>query len=432
MQPEAGGDSNSSAVPRHTQPDCPNVNMSAEDDMVGEGMAWKTILYKRKLDDANAQHSATKRTQMNNTAQTGKTRVKLNDPRLILDIPVQNKFSALSQPETVTAESQSPKLERPPPIFLKSQIDYLPFCRLLKTIVGEDFKCVSTTKGVTLYLPTPEKYRTCVKFLGDQQADFHSYQLSEDKPYRIVIRGLHFSVMPEAIMAELNSKGHTVRSVTNVISRNKEMLPLHFVDLEPNVNNSEILDLNYLLHSKIKVEPPRPRRHLLQCMRCQDFGHTKKYCHHPPRCVRCGQGHHSSTCQKPRDVPATCALCASSHPANYRGCTVYKDLQNNRKPAPLPKRVPQAQPPNFNNVKTFPPLQRSQGHTAAAAPGYSYASTTRRSFPETRNSSSPESPSSSDNISQLSIFITEMRNMLTPVITLITQLIQVLGMQHAQ
>jgi len=35
-------------------------------------------------------------------------------------------------------------------------------------------------------------------------------------------------------------------------------------------------------------------------------------------------------CDKTKDSPATCALCGKDHPANYRGCTVHKELQKSR------------------------------------------------------------------------------------------------------
>jgi hypothetical protein len=34
--------------------------------------------------------------------------------------------------------------------------------------------------------------------------------------------------------------------------------------------------------------------------------------------------------QKSKETPAKCALCSGEHTANYKGCTVYRDLQNAR------------------------------------------------------------------------------------------------------
>lgn len=72
---------------------------------------------------------------------------------------------------------------------------------------------------------------------------------------------------------------------------------------------------------------PRPNNQPIQCLRCQGFSHTKSYCNHPPKCVRCGDSHASESCVKPADQPGTCALCSGAHPANYRGCPVFKKIQ---------------------------------------------------------------------------------------------------------
>jgi hypothetical protein len=90
--------------------------------------------------------------------------------------------------------------------------------------------------------------------------------------------------------------------------------------------------LTSLLNTKIKVEEPHKRKDILQCLNCQDYGHSKKFCSYTPRCVRCGENYPSTTCSKPNTLPAKCALCKGDHPSNYKGCQVYKELQNFRKP----------------------------------------------------------------------------------------------------
>lgn len=47
----------------------------------------------------------------------------------------------------------------------------------------------------------------------------------------------------------------------------------------------------------------------------------------PFRCVKCGEGHKTAECpKKDRNTPAKCALCSCDHPANYKGCQVYKEI----------------------------------------------------------------------------------------------------------
>ena len=54
----------------------------------------------------------------------------------------------------------------------------------------------------------------------------------------------------------------------------------------------------------------------------------------PFHCVKCAQSHKTSDCPKrDRNTPAQCALCHGSHPANYKGCEVYREIlarKNNR------------------------------------------------------------------------------------------------------
>ena len=102
-------------------------------------------------------------------------------------------------------------------------------------------------------------------------------------------------------------------------------LPLWFVDLEPKDNNKAIYDLRYLQQTKVLVEAPKPRRELIQCKRCQRFGHTRTYCTLPYSCVKCGGAHDNRDCPKNREAKPSCALCGEEHTANYKGCGKYKE-----------------------------------------------------------------------------------------------------------
>lgn len=95
---------------------------------------------------------------------------------------------------------------------------------------------------------------------------------------------------------------------------------------------------------KCKIEPPPQKREIPQCAGCQRYGHTKKYCSRLPRCVKCNSNHWTSTCDKDKDVTAKeersdpkCVLCTKNHPANYKGCSVFKEIQKRKFP-PLRSR----------------------------------------------------------------------------------------------
>ncbi|KAL4136344.1 hypothetical protein QTP88_007892 [Uroleucon formosanum] len=223
-----------------------------------------------------------------------------------------------------------PKL--PPPIFIRLVNDFKSFCTTIHSVTnGEAFTCKSSTNGLKLSTSTPTSYRNVIKFLKDSKADFHTYQPKQERAFRIVVRNLHHTTSISDIEQELLSHGHTVRNITNVLQHiTKRPLPLFFIDLEQADNNKEVFKIEFLCYSKIKIEEPRVKRHIVQCLRCQDYGHTKSYCNHSPNCVRCGEQHLSETCQKPTNQPPKCVLCKGEHPANYRGCPKHKEIQSSQ------------------------------------------------------------------------------------------------------
>jgi PAX-interacting protein 1 len=129
----------------------------------------------------------------------------------------------------------------------------------------------------------------------------------------VVIRNLHPSTNANEIGIAIEEIGFTVRQVSNVLHKiTKQHLPIFFIDLEPAKINHEIFQLKSLLHTKIKIEEPFKRRNIIQCMICQEYGHSKRYCAHPARCVRCAGNHLTNQCTKSTDLPPTCALCGEA------------------------------------------------------------------------------------------------------------------------
>jgi hypothetical protein len=73
-------------------------------------------------------------------------------------------------------------------------------------------------------------------------------------------------------------------------------------------NNKDIYKIRKLFNSSVQIEPPRKDQNIIQCMRCQQYGHTKMYCNRPFLCVKCGGPHSTSSCSKRPDTPAKCAM----------------------------------------------------------------------------------------------------------------------------
>lgn len=105
---------------------------------------------------------------------------------------------------------------------------------------------------------------------------------------------------------------------------------MFFVDLDPCENNKDVYDIRSIENAVVSIEPPKRFDDLVQCFRCQEFGHTKSYCKKPFRCVKCGGDHSTIDCTKPADVAPKCVHCKNNHTASYKGCPTYQKLANKR------------------------------------------------------------------------------------------------------
>ena len=352
----------------------------------------------------------------------------------VLDnVNVDTENTQTTQNETgLDMETEQPKIKPPPPVFIRGILDYSAFRAVLIELIGaNNFVVKSSANNLKVQTTNSDTYRSLIKYLKENKAEFHTYQAHEDKSFRIVIRNIHPSTPTTDIGIAIEEiGGFTVRNVTNVLNKtNKNKLPIFFVDLEPAEINKDIFFINSLLNTKIKIEEPYKKRTVIQCINCQEYGHSKSYCAHPPRCVKCASNHPSSTCTKTRDQPPVCALCGGTHTANYRGCQIHKELQRLHYGKTIPKtntskpnvsysqivnetrdspEKTQRDIPNINDTSSFPNLTQNPSNSQH----------------KTYKNTPPNNTSNESEIAlQLSSFITEFKLILNPLISLLTTVI---------
>ena len=290
-------------------------------------------------------------------------RMKVNQP-VSQNITLTNKYSQLNveDGENTTTKVIENKIQKPPPIFVYGVTNYQDMVHNLCSVVELEQYTTKTFVDNTIKINchTPDTYRTLVRYMREKNIIHHTYQLKENRAFRIVIKHLHFSTNIQEIEQELNKEGHKVRNILNARSRmTKEPLNLFFVDLEPATNNKEIYKLARIQNKTIVIEPPRKAKGIPQCMRCQQYGHTRSYCNKPYVCVKCGGSHSTQSCKKSKNTPAKCVFCGGAHPANYRGCEYYHSLLR--------------QPNNTNNRLNIQHNALSQSQPAQIQQGISYA-----------------------------------------------------------
>ena len=206
------------------------------------------------------------------------------------------------------------------------------------------------------------------------------------------------------------------------------------------------------------MEEPKQRAGVVQCHRCQNFGHSKSYCNHPPRCVKCSKTHLTSECQKPEGSTPKCVHCKGDHPANYSRCEVYLDLLKRRglnqkvkaTPAPVyvsaapPKtnawdggrpsawsQAPYISPLQLDDPRAFPSLPGSSRETPRPAPRHlpQHAPPKHHSPPSQQPQVSRQPshiptfippPSTNDMQSLLPNFLVQLQNIFIPIMNSFT------------
>jgi hypothetical protein len=80
----------------------------------------------------------------------------------------------------------------------------------------------------------------------------------------------------------------------------------------------------------VRWEKLKGKTQIIQCHRCQKWGHAAANCNAAIKCLKCGDDHATSECSIKKEDATThnkikCANCAGSHLANITDCRVYLD-----------------------------------------------------------------------------------------------------------
>lgn len=256
-----------------------------------------------------------------------------------------------------------------PPLYIYDINDYNDFLKKISPLIVENFNINNRNIFLKLNLSTVDDYRTITKYLSVNQIKYHTYQLPEDRNLSVIIRNLPISITEAEIYEALLELNYEVTSVTRLQNRNKSPIPIIAVILEKSAKN--IFSLDRLFHCVITVENRKNNNSIPQCQNCQRFNHTKNFCKLPPRCVKCPELHHFSECTKDKNSPPICVNCNENHPANYKGCKVYKQIKNHskikshRNPPKHLQVIPKPQEQNSYQPQSSPQINNLQNNSYA-------------------------------------------------------------------
>ena len=141
-----------------------------------------------------------------------------------------------------------------------------------------------------------------------------------------VIVNVHHSITEDEVNEELlNNNGMDVTKVSRITSPATGQ-PTKLISVITQSNNQ----VNIAQKHGVKVgwqlyrcEANRERPHVMQCFKCQNFGHSAKECTIAIRCLRCSQDDSVKECTVAK-ANAKCSNCGGVHATVYRGCPAYQ------------------------------------------------------------------------------------------------------------
>ncbi|KAK2578866.1 hypothetical protein KPH14_001274 [Odynerus spinipes] len=231
--------------------------------------------------------------------------------------------------------------DKPPPINLLNA-NVKEIVNLLKTNNLKTFtvKKVNTNKHL-LYTDTINYFKQVIEILKSNQISFFTYTHKAEKNITVLLKNLEGDYDPSEIFTELskfNNENLKFTSVKRFSTRKStaenKTLPIYIVQLTPDSQINNLNKIKYLLHQIIKWEKII-KRDVLQCKRCQRYGHAAINCNLEYRCVKCAHKHNPGECpmtnamtDNNETIKPYCINCNEyGHPASYRGCAKMQEIK---------------------------------------------------------------------------------------------------------
>lgn len=221
----------------------------------------------------------------------------------------------------------------PPPVVLKGQLTDL--AEVKKRLSEEcgirkvNFKY--TRYNTLITVENEQDHNKLVIYFKEQQVDiankmkieFHTYTPAPQKTHAFVVRGLDFEPTPDEVKQAFLDEYEV--EVSSVYQMHTKFRPLYMIVTSSAITQKYLQNVvKFLMSVRVFIEERQNVRRIIQCHRCQEWGHATSNCYRAPRCLKCAEGHATKECSKPKETEPKCCNCGGKHPANATSCKVYQ------------------------------------------------------------------------------------------------------------
>ncbi|GFT55618.1 nucleic-acid-binding protein from transposon X-element [Trichonephila clavipes] len=265
----------------------------------------------------------------------------------------------LSQ-EEVPVATKKPRI---PPFFVSPKGDWRQLVALAK-LIAPSFQSQMSGRFLKVTVADDVDYRALSKWLESSGVEFKSFMLKQDRPVKVVIRGLPSNTEPEEIKAEIEAEGFKFEDLSDENFRTKAPMPLFYLQIKTVRMRQKIYDFTEVFGTRIEVKPFDRGNKVNQCWRCQGWFHSSEVCHLPPRCVKCAGPHAAKDCTLEFNDPMKKPGLSRVSTPRSQTIVLLKTIESN---FPIPQREA-AQPfiVKMRSCTTGFPLPNLQGMDATA------------------------------------------------------------------
>lgn len=270
------------------------------------------------------------------------------------------KSADSEQPKSAPVNLKEPA---PPPVHIFDS-DSQAIKRVLTFNLRQgEFSLRKTKDSINVKFIDMDKYKKGCKILEDRKIHYFTYTPKGEKLSKFVLKGLD-QYDPKEILEEINASGAAKKAIKVVSMRSSKVKDFYIVTFEQGTKLQDLKPVRSLFEMMVRFEKLRPRG-ILQCFNCQRYGHATANCHLKARCVKCGEEHSAKECpiqgKEGNANQLRCCLCGEpGHPASYRKCDKFVDLQRVIEERRARKEIRSGKT-NFSNKNilensNFPPL----------------------------------------------------------------------------
>lgn len=245
------------------------------------------------------------------------------------NVSTSNSFDALSGDENDPIPAAKSKI---PPVIIYDKLNGSLINKIHDLI--KDVYMKFKGNRFEVFTKTLSDYNKVLEFAKTNKQQHYTFTPKENKELKLVLKNLPPSISETDIKEDLGDKNLQVNSVKQLFKKNDNgitiKLPIYIVCFAPNTNKTNVFSVKSVCHCLIVWEKYKSKIQILQCYKCQSFGHSSKNCFKTPKCVKCAGPHPSSDCIDSTSVVIKCANCGEPHSANNKACSVFKKVCEKR------------------------------------------------------------------------------------------------------